>query len=597
MNKEFEKVKDTFRKIKIMLSNEQKKYGILILILALIAAVLETIGVSVILPVLQIMVNAEDLWNKWYVSILRKFMNIESTLQIVSLVCVGVILIYIIKNIYFIFYNWASKKYANKIKRELSIRILRAYMSQGYIFFVNNNSSRLLQGINGDTSGVYSIINQLFTLAVKSFTILAIGIFIFIKSPAIALYLLGLAIACIIIIQLIYRRSMQKNGKKQRIYAWECTQASMEAIQGNKEVLVMNRQDYFVNRFEKYMVLGNKASIKVEMGAAVPAYLIETICVTGLLLAVAAQSGKMDNAAMLEQLVAVAVAAFRILPAVGSIIASINTITFSMPSFNAAYDTLSKVEEIEKDSKDILEDFADNQEKTGIIEIKNNITLENISYAYPNTDKNVIENLSLEIRVKSSIAFIGSSGTGKTTLADIILGLLIPDSGEIYLDEVNIKSLRGSWNKLIGYVPQNVYLIDDSVRNNIAFGIPKEEIDDEMIWAALEMAQLKDFVIELPDQLESKVGEWGVRFSGGQRQRIAIARALYHNPEILVLDEATAALDNETEKAVMDAINALQGKKTLIIVAHRLTTIRNCDYIYEIIDGKAKEKSKQDILK
>ena len=195
-----------------------------------------------------------------------------------------------------------------------------------------------------------------------------------------------------------------------------------------------------------------------------------------------------------------------------------------------------------------------------------------------------------------AIAFIGASGAGKTTLADIILNLLEPQQGEITMDGYNIKKLKGQWNKIVGYVPQSVYLTDASIRRNIAFGVEESEIDDDRVWKALEMAQLKPFVEELSGKLDTVVGEWGVQFSGGQRQRVAIARALYGEPDILILDEATAALDNETENAVMEAIDALQGIKTMIIVAHRLTTIRNCDKIYEIKDGQAIERRKEDIF-
>jgi ABC-type multidrug transport system fused ATPase/permease subunit len=224
------------------------------------------------------------------------------------------------------------------------------------------------------------------------------------------------------------------------------------------------------------------------------------------------------------------------------------------------------------------------------------LEIKNISFAYPNTDDNVLENISFDIEEGQSIGLIGPSGAGKTTLVDIILSLLKPSDGEILIDGTNIEDLGGQWNSIIGYVPQSLYILDDSIRRNVAFGEPIENIDDKKVWEALRIAQLDDFVKTLPNQLETQVGEWGTRFSGGQRQRMAIARALYRNPEILVLDEATAALDNETEKDVMQAIENLQGYKTLIIVAHRLSTVQNCDTIYEVKDKGIFEKNKEEVF-
>ena len=237
--------------------------------------------------------------------------------------------------------------------------------------------------------------------------------------------------------------------------------------------------------------------------------------------------------------------------------------------------------------------MKDNSEK---IAFKNEISIQDVTFAYPGTKEKVIDHLNLKIKKGSSVAFIGTSGAGKTTLSDIILALLKPQTGKILVDGVDIKELGGVWNRMIGYVPQSVYLTDASIRHNIAFGVAENDIDDKRVWDALEAAHLKEFVEKQPRQLDTEVGEWGIKFSGGQRQRVAIARALYSNPEILVLDEATAALDTETETAVMESIEELQGYKTLIIVAHRLTTIRNCDKIYEIKDGKAIEREKSEIF-
>lgn len=229
-------------------------------------------------------------------------------------------------------------------------------------------------------------------------------------------------------------------------------------------------------------------------------------------------------------------------------------------------------------------------------ELNNEIKIEHITWKYPNSDKLILKDLSMEIGRGESIAFIGASGAGKTTLADIILGLYKPQEGKILVDNVDISAIPKQWSKMIGYVPQQVFLTDDTIRNNIAFGINEENIDENAIWSALEMAQLSEFIKTLSEGLDTRVGERGIKFSGGQRQRVAIARALYYNPDILVFDEATSALDNETESAVMESIDLLKGRKTLVIIAHRLSTVANCDRIYEIVDGKAVLRDKEEVL-
>ena len=458
---------------------------------------------------------------------------------------------------------------------------------------MNNNSSRLIRGVGTDVTSVYTIINQLINCLVKALTIVCITVFIIIQTPSLAFPLMILVILCFILTQLIFRKPMQKYGRMAREYINQCNQAAVEAIQGSKEVLANNRQSYFIHRYTKCMEGENRSNVKMSVASASPAYLIEAVCISGLLLSVSFQITYTDNATrLIGQIATIAIAAFRILPALGAMLSSVNTLVYNAPALSAAYDTLVMVKELEVEN--IFEDQS--KEKDENVVFKKEIEISNLTFSYPGAAKSVIKNLNMKIKKGESVAFIGASGAGKTTLADLILSLLSPQSGQILMDGINIERLRHNWHKIIGYVPQSIYLVDASVRENIAFGIEKEKIDDRRVWNALEMAQLKEFIKKLPNELDERVGEWGVKFSGGQRQRVAIARALYNDPEILVLDEATAALDTETETAVMESIEALQGYKTLIIVAHRLSTIRKCDWIYEIKHGQAVLKEKKDIF-
>lgn len=592
---ELKKFKDLACKLNYVLSRQQKQYGVIVFICAIISAVLEMLGVSAIMPMVEGILGIDALYDKWYLRPFVRIFHVQSKSVLMMIVCLGVILIYIIKNLYFIAYTWLIKKYTFKINRELSVRVMESYMAQGYIFFVNNNSSKLIQGISGDISAVNLIMTNIFNFMTKVLSILIIGIFILLQEPFIAIFLLVLSAICVLTIQFFYKKSMRKYGTLQREAAWNLNQARYEMIQGSKEILVTGRQNFFKKRFVDSIREQNKCNIKIEMAMMIPAYIIEMACVIGLIVAVAIQIVMNGTSVQtVAGLSAIAVAAFRILPAVGGVSSAINTIQSSIPAFNASYETIKKVNE--------LEDVTDKEIQKGMklvgedIRLQNELTINHVYYRYPNTEEYILMDVLLKIKARSSIGIIGASGAGKTTFVDVLLGLLEPEKGQILLDGRDITTLGVQWNKNIGYVPQMVYLIDEDIRANIAFGISTQEIDDEMVWHALELAQLADFVREQPKGLDTRVGEMGVRFSGGQRQRVAIARALYMNPEILVLDEATAALDNETENALMEAIDALQGEKTLIVVAHRLTTIRRCDCIYEVVNGKLVERTKEEVF-
>lgn len=596
MKHELAKIKDLFHKLNYVLTRQQKQYGVMVFVCTLLSAGMETLGVSAIMPVVEGLTDVDALREKWYLQPFIHAFHIENTNTMIYIVCTGVILIYLFKNIYFVFYTWLVKKYTYKIKRELGTRVVESYMAQGYIFFVNNNSGKLMQGITGDVNAVNGIVNNIFNLTTKLLTIAAIGLFILVREPFMAVTLLTLATICVVCIQLFYKNSMRKYGVMQREATWDNNQACLEMIHGSKEVLVTGRQNYFKKRYVNSVKEFNKSCIKIEMATTIPTYVIETVCIIGLLLAVVVQVGSRGiSNSMIMSLSAIAVAAFRILPSVGTVTTALNAIRSSIPSFNASYLTIKKVNELEKALVKKKESVRVLEKEACETNVKT-VSIDHVYYRYPETEQYILEDISLEIEPKSSIGIIGSSGAGKSTFVDVLLGLLEPEKGQILLNGTDISLLGDQWNQNVGYVPQSIFLVDEDIRANIAFGIDKDKIDDAKVWRALEMAQLSEFIKEQPKGLDTIVGERGVKFSGGQRQRVAIARALYMNPEILVLDEATAALDNATENALMEAIDDLQGQKTLIVVAHRLTTIRNCDYIYEVKDGKMFERSKEEVF-
>ena len=592
MIKEIRKVRDALGKLSFILNREQKKYCVLIFLMSLVSALIETAGVSIIVPVVQIVISVDQLMEQPYVRPLIDLFHLETSAEVIIFVCLGVGIIYILKNAYSFLYTWASARFSNKIRRELAVRVLQTYMKQGYIFFVDNSSSSLIRGISSDVISVQNVIANFFSSMCKILIIICMTMFIIVQTPFVALLILCMVVFCFVISQIVFRKPMRRFGVSSREYSVRASQASLEAIQGYKEILVFGRQDYFVNEYLKNMIGYNKAEVQMTLAAASPSFMIEVVCIIGILAVVAVQSITAGgNADLLTQMVIIALATLRILPALGALLGNVNSIVFNAPGLNSASDTLHMVNELDKD-----ETIEKKKSFYADIGLKSELEVSHVSYAYPRTEKNVIDDLCMTITKGTSIGFVGTSGVGKTTLADLILGLLKPQNGKILMDGTDIEELGDAWHDIIGYVPQSIYMTDASVRRNVAFGIAEAHIDDTKVWKALEMAQIKEFVEGLPEGLDTGIGERGVQLSGGQRQRIAIARALYNEPDIIVLDEATAALDNETEDAVMESIEALQKVKTLIIVAHRLTTIRKCDVIYEIAGGKAIQRSKEEVL-
>lgn len=377
-----------------------------------------------------------------------------------------------------------------------------------------------------------------------------------------------------------YQKTINRLGNQRRIYVTKNTQCIQQAFGGIKEVKVLGREEYFIHMYDKQYRYVADAKRKVSTYSMMPKPLMETICVIALLSVVSVKIMRgVDLEYFIPTLSVFALSVIRMLPSSSRIATNLGNIMFGKASIDAVYHDLKEVEELQKNKK---EQILEKRE----IPFEKEIVIKDLSFKYENTDKHVLNSVNLKIPKNSSVALVGASGAGKTTLADIILGVLEAESGEVLIDGVSAWDNISAWQRKIGYIPQNIFIMDDTIRRNIAFAVEDEMIEDEHIWQALEEAQLKDFVESLEDGLDTIIGERGARISGGQRQRIGIARALYHNPEVLILDEATSALDNETEAAVMEAIDKLSGKKTLIIIAHRLSTIENCDFVYRVENGK-----------
>lgn len=587
-------LKDVFHKLRYILSRRQKRISIIVFIMTILGAVFETLGISIIVPLVQSFLEADRLLQNKYVKPIADVLHITTSVELIVWMSAAVIVIYIVKNVYMVLLSYVRVKFAAKVKRELSVRMMHSYMDREYAYFLGVNTEDVLRGVGYDVSGVYEVLMQIFRILSESLTAFCICIYIFYTDPIMALGVVVVMGISLSVLTLIFRKKMKTIGDYYRKCTVEVNKYLHEAFQGIKDVLIFHKEDYFVKSYETSFSNQQQAEVKKTIATESPAYLIEAVCVTGLIIVVGAKVvlGS-DAASFVPQLAAFAIAAFRILPSIGKISAGLNQLIYACPALNALYANLQEVAQFKKETRIQPQVSGNPKEK---IAFKNEIQIQDISWKYPNADKMVIEHLSLTVSKGKSVAFIGQSGAGKSTLADILLGLLVPENGDILIDGISIYQEMDSWKKTVGYVPQSVFLIDDTIRKNIAFGIAEEDIDEAKVQRAVEQAQLADTIAELPNGLDTILGERGIRFSGGQKQRVAIARALYNDPDILILDEATAALDNNTENAVMEAIDALHGYKTLVIIAHRLTTIRNCDEIYEVGDGKAVRRLKEDVL-
>ena len=597
MLKDFGTLIRMWNQLRYIMTEKQKRQSAAIFILIIGGALFETLGVSAILPFIQSIMEPEELVNKWYIAVIVRTLNLKDTYSIVYLCGVFISLVYVIKNVYLFASSRIQSKFRWRFQKNLSTKMLASYMKRPYVYFLDINSAEIIRTLSTDVFGVLEILQNGFRFFSEFFTVVLIGIFTISVDAVMALQILLIAGLCFFGITFFFKNRLSKIGAKQRDANVERTKCAYQAVNGYKEVQVMQRADCFVEAYEEAYEGQRKLDVSFETISALPERLIETVCIIGLILVVCL---RLASGVAVEEFVpklsVFAVAAFRILPSVSRMTGYLNNVVYYRPTAEAVSDELHAVEEyrqiIDRQINKEVEEQSDEE-----YSFRDKVEVRNIRWKYPRSDKYVLQDVSITIEKGDSVALIGASGAGKTTLADVILGLLHPEGGAVSVDGIGIETIPRKWSRLIGYVPQVVFLVDDTIRNNIAFGLRQEEINDEMVWSALEQAQLKEFVQGLPNELNTIVGERGVKFSGGQRQRIAIARALYYNPDILVLDEATSALDNETESAVMESIEALQGHKTLIIVAHRLTTIRKCNKIYEITDGHAILREKEEVLK
>lgn len=579
------------QKFRYIFSRADKFKLVGLVVLMIIGSVLELLAVAVFNPFIEVMMQTSSIADDSFLQFFFQHTNIDSVEGYLIALSFIIAVIYVVKNVYLTFEQNAILSFSYRTRMNLATRLLTTYMNEPYTFHLSKNIAEMQRCLQTDTSQFMSLINSCLQLAVEFVTCLALGVYLFHTSHSITV-LIGLLLGlCVFIFFIISKKVSSKLGRQNEFYNAKLFQWINQSLGGIKEVKILQREKYFIDSYRtnyKKVIWGARVN---ELLAAVPKYIVETVAIVGLVLAIIVKllfgHGALET--FVPQMAVFAVAAFRLLPSVGKINAYVNNVMYTKASLDMIYQDLCEIEK----NKPIEVEW---EGKTENWKFMKGVFAEHITYHYPDSDTEVLHDITLKIPKGKTVALIGPSGAGKTTLADIILGLLPPVSGVVRMDDKNIYENLRSWRQKLGYIPQSIYLSDDTIRNNVAFGIYEDQIDDEAIWKALEKAQLKEFVQGLEKGLDTYVGDRGVRLSGGQRQRIGIARALYHDPEILVLDEATSALDSSTEQAVMESIESLQGVKTMVIIAHRLTTIKNADLIYEVVEGKVIQRKKEDIL-
>lgn len=565
-------------------TKQQLRYCGFIVLAMIVGAMLEAVGIGAILPLISIMGQPDFLIHHPEIGHIAEALGIGKHTQFIMFCAGCLIVLYLIKNAYMAWETKLQIDFSMRNQIKFSIELMNNYLCKGYLFHLDHNSATLLRNVNAGGQVIYSaMLISTFTLLTELITAFTIWLMLVVVDAFTAVVVAGIMGAMMYGIIKAFRRNISKQAKIQNDFAAGYIKCVNQGLGAIKETKVMRKEKYFLEEFSRTYQQYGEANRKYLFINQLPRMIIETMVVSGLLVMIVAKLAMGSTPEEIVPLLGVlALAAFRLMPSANRIVNLFNTIKFQQPLFYELYPELMDIKERQESRKESY--YLSVQPK---LKFEKSIQVNKLRFAYPEGRENVLQDVSFSIGKGDFAGIIGPSGAGKTTFVDILLGLLKPSDGNIQVDGQNIFDNIRSWQANLAYVPQSIYLIDGSVKENIALGVAPENIDNTRIEKSLHMAELYDFVSDLPEGIETRVGERGVKLSGGQRQRIGIARALYQQPEVLILDEATSALDNDTEKSITDTILKLKGQITIIAIAHRLSTLAECDYKIEFAEGKA----------
>ena len=584
-----EKKVSLLHKVGYLFDKKQKRQLVGLGVLIFIGGFLETLGVSMLLPVVQVIMDPDAIMDNPLVAKVVDILNIRTDKELIIVMLGSLIALYVIKNAYLLFQIYVQNTFVTRNRNRMISRVMREFLNRPYEEYLGADIPTVFRLTDSDIPNAFQLVLVMIQMVTEIVVAVSLSVMLVIVSPVMSLFIVVIFLGMTLVITKILKPRLNKIGHKNQKIQSRIAKWRIQSIYGLKDVKVLHREEFFVRNYYESGAVGANVARNYAVFNNMPRLLIETVFMAAMLLFIMLYMlNGGDIAVLAPQLTAFAVAAIRVMPGTNRINTYLSEIAYSQPCLDYLYENLNESMKMDVNGS-VTGLTGAKQPALPKLKLQDKIVLDHITYAYPNTVKNIFTDAHMEVKKGQSVGIMGPSGAGKSTIVDILLGLLHVQEGTITCDGMSIFDNYPSWLAKIGYIPQSIYLIDESIRDNIAFGIDADRIDDKRIWEVLEEAQLKEFVEELPEGLETTIGDRGVRISGGQRQRLGIARALYHNPEILVFDEATSALDTDTEKAVMDAINSFHGRKTMVIIAHRLNTIAKCDVIYKVEDEKITE--------
>ena len=572
-------------KMNRLLDAKQKRLMVLIIFLMLIGGILESLSISVVIPVIEVLLDPEAVVKNKYFAALYNALGLTSVTQFTIVMMLALIGAFVLKNLFLFLQNVVQLRFVYTNQFATSRKMMINFMNRPYEYYLNADTAVIQRSITSDVNNMYGLILAFLQLISEAVVFTCLVAVLLVVDAMMIMTIAALLLFVLILIKVVIKPIMVKAGQENQDFYSGLFKWIEQSVMGIKEIKIANKEQYFINEYAKCGFGYVNAVQKYNLYNSTPRLLIETVCIAGLviyMLIVMLQGASVTE--MMPQLTTFGLAAMRLIPSANRINNHLTSISYFEPFFMGVSDNLQ--EDIHDNAVVYdVEAYAQAKE-VDKMDVKREITLQDITYKYPNSEAFIFNHADMTVPIGSAVGIVGSSGSGKTTIVDVMLGLLQLQTGTILADGVDVQTNYEGWLKNIGYIPQTIFMIDSTIRRNVAFGTADEDIDDNRVWEVLKEAQLDEFVRSLPEGLDTGIGERGIRISGGQRQRIGIARALYEDPEVLVLDEATSALDNDTEAAIMESINRLHGKKTLVIIAHRLQTIEKCDMVFRVENGK-----------
>ena len=573
---------EEFRKIYLILDRNQRVKSIKMFVLIILGMLFEILGIGIVVPAVSLIINPNLLDQYISDKEIRLFFFELPQYYLIAFGLFFLIILYFIKTAFLIYLVWYKNRFAFKVLAGISEKFFEKYLNKNWLHFLENNSAKLIRNSTTEPAiFVNSMFIPIIELIAEIMVLSGILILLILVEPLVTIVIFSIFCCFGFLYNKFFKNKSLELGNLRQALEFQKLKHLQQGFGALKDIKILNRQNYFFNEFSKpnqdsMEVISRWATIK-----QLPRLLLEFIavlCLSSVVFILVLKNSDLNN--VIPSLAMFGAASMRLLPSSNRILGALQNIKFGKASVEIIY-------------KELIENpnvYISQKEKALVF--KKNISLKNVSFEYVSGKSATLQNITINIPKGGFYGIIGESGSGKSTLIDILLGLLTPKSGTLKVDDKNVNKNIGSWQKKIGYVPQDIYLTDDKLKQNIAFGIPEDQIDINQVLKTIKLSQLDDFVATLEYGIDSLFGEKGIRLSGGQLQRISIARALYSNPDVLILDEATSSLDNETEKSVMDAVKSLKGYKTIIVVAHRLSTIMNCDYLYKLSKGRIEKEGK-----